>query len=403
MPSNSIDSAEFTEVDWEAESSGRFRPRLRTVGFVLALLVLAGMLMYDYTAKPDELIWFMNWDVTRMDWLSMVSAVLFARYAVVPLLTNRERSAKYVKAFLTRPAGALSSLVILFFVFFGLVGPEFVDFSFPRLSDRLQPPVYSSVYVGDMSTHECVGKMAGEFCQGTWKYPLGTNSVGEDLLEPLFYGNRTALKLGLSVAAIMAVIATAVGTTAGYFGGRVDDVLMRYVEIQQTVPAIVVYLIVATVFLGNISGLPDGGLFTLALVFGLLDWGGIARIVRSEVLARRTKGYVRAAKAAGASDLHVIRRHIVPNSTATLVTSVTRRIPLLILAQVALAFLELNRVDERSIGGMLRSGLSGQYMVWHRKWWVTTFGVVFLVLVVVSFNVFGDTARDVLDPQEGVE
>jgi peptide/nickel transport system permease protein len=402
MSSGGIDSAKFTRVDWSEESGGRFRPRLRTVGFVLSLAVLAVLLAYDVVVGPDELFGFMYWDVTRMDWLVLVSAVLFVRYAVVPLVTNLDRSSKYVREFLTRPAGALSGAFILFFTFLGLLGPEFIDFTYPKLTHRLQPPVYTTVNTEGI-VHECVGKTTGNLCHGTWRYPLGTNIIGENVLEPLFYGNRTALKLGLSVAVIMGVIATAVGTAAGYFGGRVDDVLMRYVEVQQTVPAIVVYLVIATMFLGNLSGVPDGGLFAMALVFGLLDWGGIARIVRSEVLTRRSKGYVRAAKAAGASDLHVIRRHIVPNSTATLVTSITRRIPLLILAQVALAYLELNRVDERSIGGMLRNGLTGQHMVWHQKWWVTTFGVLFLVVTVVSFNVFGDTARDVLDPQEGVE
>lgn len=87
---------------------------------------------------------------------------------------------------------------------------------------------------------------------------------------------------------------------------------------------------------------------------------------------------------------------------ATVVTALTRRIPLLILAQVALAFLELNRVDSKSLGRTLREGLGGRHMAWHEKWWVTTSVVLFLVVTVIAFNVFGDTIRDVLDAREDV-
>ncbi|AHG03093.1 peptide ABC transporter permease [Halobacterium sp. DL1] len=228
-------------------------------------------------------------------------------------------------------------------------------------------------------------------CHGSWQYPLGTTSVGEDMVNVIMYGAHIALKLSIAAAMIMVVVATAVGTTAGYFGGWVDDVLMRYVDVQQTIPAIVVYIIVATMYLGK-------GLFTLALIFGLLNWGGIARLVRSETLERRESGYVRAARSAGASDLHVIRRHLVPNSTATVVTALTRQIPLLILVQVLLAYLQLNTVRLRSLGGILRRSLPPFGM----GWWVAAGVTAFLVLTVLSFNVFGDVVRDVLDPHEGV-
>ncbi|MEF8777090.1 MAG: ABC transporter permease [Haloarculaceae archaeon] len=404
MPSTDLDGARFTGIDWDDESRGIPRPRGRSVGLLVAMAVLAALVAYDLIVQPDELFAALNWDVSRMDWLTLTSLVLFGRYVAFPLLADRRRATRYVREFLTRPAGLLSLLVLVFLTVVALFGPEVLYRSYPRLSDRLNPPAFAGVYVEDVRiTYECVGEQVAGTCHGTWKYPLGTTRIGEDIMLLLARGVRVAMVLGISAAMIMGLVATAVGTTAGYLGGWVDDVLMSYVDVQQTVPAILVYIILATLFLGNLEGVTQGGLFAVAVVFGLFDWGGIARIVRSEVMARRSTGYVQAARAAGASDLHVIRRHIIPNSTGTIVTSLTRRIPLLILAQTALAYLAIHRAGSKSLGRILRIGLEPRHMSWHRKWWVTTFAVILLILVVLGFSVFGDEVRDVIDPQSEVE
>lgn len=403
MPSSDADSPEFTTINWSGEFGHWFRPEARTAGLVFALASLAGLFAYDFLVAPDELVAFMNWDVTQMDWLYLLSSILFVRYAVVPLVTNYQRSMRYARTILTRPAGVLSLAYILLFAVLGAIGPEqLFALEYPRLKYKLQPPVYTAAYISDISYYNCVGEVVNGYCYGTWKYPLGTTETGRNVLKHLVYGMQIGLKLGLSAAMIMAVIATAVGTTAGYYGGRIDDILMRFVDTVQVVPAIVVYMVVAIMYLGTIQGISDGGLFALALVWGLLAWGGMARLIRSEAIQHRTDGYVRAAKAAGASDIHIIRKHVIPNSTATIVTALTRQIPLLILAQVALAFLKLNSVGQRSLGRMIRIGLTGTYNVaWYEKWWVSSFAILFLILTVVAFSVFGDVVRDVLNPQEG--
>ncbi|WP_232687404.1 ABC transporter permease [Halobacterium zhouii] len=393
MPSTERTDALFTRVRWSEQTGSGLDARLRTVGFVVALTALAAAFAYDYVVEPASLIH--HWDVSRMDWLFFLACVLFARYGVVPLAADRERSSSNLRAFLSRPAGVLSLGYVLTFCLLGLLGPEVFGMATTNLYHDLQPPVFTSVNTWGVYGYECLGATSGDLCYGSWQYPLGTTQSGEGMAKMLMYGARIALKLSLAAAMIMVVAATAVGTTAGYFGGWIDDVLMRYVDVQQTIPAIVVYIILGTMFLGK-------GLFTLALVFGLLDWGGIARLVRSETLKRRSSGYVRAAQAAGASDLHVIRRHVIPNSTATVVTALTRQIPLLILAQIALAYLKLNTVALRSLGGVLRRGLTGRFMTWTQKWWVVVSVTVFLAVTVVAFNVFGDVARDVLDPSEEV-
>ena len=395
MPSTELESARFTSVDWATESGGWRSMRLRTVGLVAALLVVAALFTYDYLVAPRELFEFLDWDVTRIDWLFLVSTVLFARYAVVPLVANRDRAASYAAEFARRPAGVFSLGYILAFGVLGVVGPEVFGLARVDFGTKLQPPVFASFNSDSVYPYTCVGKSVGDVCHGSWQFPLGTTRVGEDMVKVIVYAVRIGLQLALSAAMIMVVVATAVGTAAGYFGGWVDDILMRYVDVQQTVPAIIVYIVLATLYLGQ-------GLFALALIFGLLDWGGIARLVRSEAMQRRNDGFVRAARSAGASDLHVVRKHVIPNSTATIVTALTRQIPLLILAQVALAYLKLNTVAYRSLGEVLYRGLSGNPVPWHQKWWVTVFVTLFLVLTVVAFNVFGDVVRDVLDPQEEV-
>jgi peptide/nickel transport system permease protein len=401
MPSNEPSAPEFTTISWDDVNQSERHLNAKTLGLLTALITLAVLFVYDYVVAPDELFWFLHWDVGRMDWLFLVSLVLFARYALVPLAVNQEHTRRILRQLRARPAGLLSLATIVLFGVLGLIGPEIIlNKSYPRLAHKLQPPVFTSVYVGDMYYYNCVGKLANNYCHGTWEYPLGTTQYGENILGLLLEGIHVGFKLGLSTAMIMAVIATAVGTTAGYFGGLVDDLLMRYVDFQQTIPAIVVYIVLATVFFGNIQGVSDGGLFSLALVFGLLDWGGMARLIRGGVLKRRSTPYVRAAEAAGASHLQIIRRHVIPNSTATIVTSLTRQIPLLILVQAALAYLELNRAGSDSLGRLLRIGLTGDVLSWADKWWVTSSAVILLIIVMIAFNVFGDTLRDILDTNE---
>jgi peptide/nickel transport system permease protein len=404
MPSTDADSARFTRADW-AQRTGRVpRPGARTVGLVVALVGLAALFAYDYLVGPDDLFVVIGWNLTRVDWLLLVAVVMLVRYGAVPALANRERTGRHLRALLARPGAAFAVLFIGTVTVTSIVGPDTLfALEYPRLRHRFQPPVFASAPADVVYNYECVGRVVDGRCHGSWKYPLGTTRIGENVLEQLAHGMRVALKLGVVVGTLMAVMATLVGTAAGYFGGRVDEVLMRYVDVQQTLPAIVVYLMVATLYFGNLEGVSDGGAFAFVLVFGLLDWGGMARLVRSDVLERRSAGYVRAARAAGASDLQVIRRHILPNSVPTVVTALTRRIPLVILAQVALAYLELNRVNSRSLGRLLRVGLDSSNVVWHQQWWVTTVGVLTLVLTVVSFNLLGDGLRDVLDPREEVE
>ncbi len=397
------DRALFATVDWEDRTRGWSIPRARTLVALGGGVGLGLTYLHDYLAEPDEPYPFslLGWDLARLDWLLLIAGLVIIRYGVVPAVANPELALDRLRALLGRPAGALSVASIAALAMLAVFGPEQFGLLYPRLEERLQPPVFASTPADLEYGYGCAGQLASERCHGSWKYPLGTNRIGEDVLVLVSKGLRVALKLGVTAGIIMSVLGVLVGSTAGYFGGRVDDLLMRYVDVQQTVPAVVVYIFLASLFLGEYEGIPEGGLFTVAVVFGLLDWGGIARLVRSEALTYRSAGYVNAARVAGASDLHVLRRHVIPNTTATALTAVTRRIPLIILAQVALAYLELSQVSN-SLGRMLLAGITGD-LSWQMKWWVSTSAVLTLVILVVSFNALGDVLRDVFDPQTEVK
>jgi peptide/nickel transport system permease protein len=400
----SLGSATFTDIDWEQEAGYRFDQGLPTIGLLVALVVVVVAFAYDYTVQPRYLVDALNWDLTRADWLFLVASVLFVRYGIVPLVLNRDRLRTQVRAFARHPAGVVSLVYILLFAVLGVMGPDlFFPKEYARLKYRFQPPVFAKFPMDSLAYYNCAGQVVNGYCHGSWEYPLGTTRIGQNVLKLILYGMRIALQIGFTAGMIMALVATGVGTIAGYYGGLVDDALMGYVNVQQTIPAIVVYIILSTMYLGTYEGVTDGRMVALILVFGLLNWGGTARLIRSGVLKRRETGYVRAAQSAGASNLRIMRRHIIPNSKATIVTSLSRQMPLLILVQVALAFLGINRVATQSLGRVLRMvHANPHHLNWPEQWWVSIFPMLFLLCTVVAFNVLGDVLRDVLDPQEEV-
>jgi peptide/nickel transport system permease protein len=391
MPSSRLDSASFTSIDWERQNDRR-RVAPRTVAFVLSSLALAAVFAYDYWLLDGPL--YGTYYPTRIDWLFAFALIVFARFLLVPVVADRGHTERYWRRIRGDPVAVAALAYLAVFFVTALVAPEFRGIGRVSLTRQLQPPALFSVPAD--AINDCVGAVRNGRCHGTWAHPLGTNGMGIDVLSMLVYGMREILMVALSAAVLMGVIATAVGAVAGYYGGRVDDVLMRYVDVQQTVPTVVVYVLVAALLLN------DKSIVVLALFFGLLDWGGIARLVRSNVIKQRSEGYVRAARSAGASDFHVIRKHLVPNASPAIATSLSRRVPMIILTQVGLAFLLLSNSNFRSIGELLRRGLAARYIdgPWLAKWWVTVSAVLVVALTVTATNVAGDAARDALDPRD---
>ena len=393
----SREDATLEPIDWAEVRADRptIPPGLWVLAPFLALVALFGS---HYALVPDgeplvnrAVFGFrVTLDPTAFDWLVAFSVLVFLSVVVLPLVRNRTL-ARAAWADLRSDRVALASFCYLVaFVLVGALGPALLGE--PRIQPALefQPPVYGTIE--STAVLECVGPTSadGSVCHGSWRYPLGTDNLGRSMLHRLVQGLQVSLLMALVASMLMVPLAVTVGTVAGYVGGTVDEVLMRYVDLQQSLPAILVYLV--AVYLLSRS------LFLVVLVFGLLSWGGIARVVRSEVRQRKRESYVRAARAAGASRLAVVRDHVVPNVSNTVVTAVTIQIPTLLLAEASLGYLGLGERYSKSLGQLIRLGTTD--FDFTQVPWIATEAAVALAVTAVAFNVFGDALRGALDPRE---
>ena len=393
------ESERFEDVDWDAidEGGGGLTRTRLAAGVAVGLYALA--LAYDVVAGDDPLVAFdvgvpwrtgdatVVWDATAVDWL-FVATLLALGLSLTPLARNRRLTAHYWRRFRRHTPAVLSLWYLLAILLLGTAGTAFLQQPTLDVAAAYQPPVFLSV---DASVPtECVGPVVDGRCRGTWEYPLGTTGNGRGLLTLAIYGMRVSMQVGLIATLISVSIATAVGTTAAYAGGWVDEALMRYVDVQQTFPTFFLFLFLAYLY--------GGSLFALIVIFGVTGWGGIARIVRSEALQRRQEGYVEAARISGASTLSVVRRHVVPNVSNSIVTAATLNIPFLVLSEAALSFIGLGDVTLPSWGQTIAAGRGDL----GTAWWVSTVPGLFLFATILAFNFLGDALRDALDPRQEV-
>jgi peptide/nickel transport system permease protein len=384
--------AQIEPIDWDELDAGALAVGRRTQVFLVALCFLGGLFIYDLVSGPRYDMTIGAWYTpTRLDWLFVLSLLGFVFYVLVPLAQDRQRTRRYLRQFRENKL-AVACLCYLV-VFFVLGTASLLVFGRPHIYYQYanQPPLFFTVKEGVIAQN-CVGTVTGTvrqgYCHGTLRFPFGTTRLGQSVLDLVIAGMGVSLQMALVASMFMVPLATTVGTLAGYLGGWVDELLMRYVDIQQTIPAFLVYILLSFVF--------GASLFLIILVFGLLSWGGIARLVRGEVVQRRSELYVTAAESAGASRLQIIRKHILPNVSNTVITATTRQIPLLILAEAAISFIEvLGDENVPSWGQMITIG----GISLDETWWLTTFPLVFLAITVFSFSVVGDALRDTLDPR----
>lgn len=394
--------------DAVGDDGRRVRLAPRTVGALACTLVIAAAFVYQETAVTEGIVPFWGWRPTPIDYLLYVSLVLTVCYLVVPLARRPAVTRRYWRRLRERPAAVASLAYLTVFALVATFGPGFVDRFDVGSSEGIrggtppgQPPVGFTIPMPSASdssrTLYCIGEVTGgtdEICHGTWRYPLGTTVAGGDLIDVLVEGARVALEVALVTAAIIVPIAVAVGTVAAYYGGWTDELLMRYVDVQLVIPALFVVIIAQETFAGR-------SLVVVVLAFGLFDWGGTARLVRSEALQRVGSGYVRAAEDAGSSGPHVIRRHLVPNVSSTVVTAVTNKMPTLVVVEAGIAYLGFSSPLSQSWGTTLAMGLGGLHGT-TTYWWTALSAGLLLVTTVGALHVLGDALRDVFDPRSEV-
>jgi peptide/nickel transport system permease protein len=226
--------------------------------------------------------------------------------------------------------------------------------------------------------------------QGSPAHPLGTDSKGRDMLAMLISGARISLLVGLIATGIAIFIGTFIGVLSAYLGGWVDNVLMRFTDIMMTFPFFL--LLVLIVFLFGPS------LVIIVVVIGLTGWTGAARLIRSEALSLRTRDFITASRALGASDTRVMFNHLIPNVISLIIVMSTLSIPGVIMAEASLSFIGMGDPMSTSWGTILNAG---QHTL-DTSWWVAVEPGIMLFFTVLSFNFFGDGLRDAFDPKASV-
>jgi oligopeptide transport system permease protein len=217
---------------------------------------------------------------------------------------------------------------------------------------------------------------------------LGNDEVGRDFLSRLIYGARTSLTVGLAVQLIAFGIGVPIGAYAGYRGGAVDFVVMRVVDIMTAFPGLLFAIFLITLW--------GGGLEKVILVLGLTSWIGALRLTRAQFLSLREKEFVGAARAIGATERHIIFRHILPNALTPLLVAVSFGIPAAIFAEASLSFLGIGVNDPLPSWGKM-VGVSGAYI--RVYWHVGLFPTILIALTMLGFSFVGDGLRDALDPK----
>lgn len=261
---------------------------------------------------------------------------------------------------------AIASLIILIIIIFMTIfGPYMV----PYLQESIDQ---ASINVKPNLTHL-----------------FGTDQLGRDLFARSWYGGRVSIIIGVVGTLIEVTIGVIYGGISGYFGGFVDDIMMRIVEILISIPYLIIVILISLI-LGN------GGIFSLIIAMTITGWCGMARLIRGQILQIREQEYVLAAQALGADTSRIIAKHLIPNTIGVMIVAITLDVPSFIFGEAFLSFIGLGVQSPNTSWGALAAGAQQNLMFYPYQLFVPS---LLISLTMLSFNLLGDGLRDALDPR----
>ena len=227
------------------------------------------------------------------------------------------------------------------------------------------------------------------FASPSWIHPLGTDDLGRDIMTRIMYGGRISLEIGLVSVMINLVLGVFYGGISGYFGGSVDNIMMRIIDIIYSVPDLL-YVILLMVVLGQ------GGLFNIMIVLGIVNWMAMARIVRGQILALREQEYVLAARTLGANTQRLLLKHLIPNTIGPIIVTVALQIPAAIFMEAFLSFIGIGIMPPLASWGSMAS--AGRLSIpSHPN--ALLLPSLAIAITMLAFNFVGDGLRDAFDPK----
>jgi len=231
-------------------------------------------------------------------------------------------------------------------------------------------------------------------------HPMGTDTLGRDMLTRLLYGGRVSLSIGLAATTLGITIGTVIGALSGYYGGWLDDTLMRLTDLFISLPRLFMLIIMSLLLRSlNVPLLKaNGNVGGIVLILGVLSWTGVARLVRGQFLGLKEKEFVEAARTLGIGNLRIVFRHILPNTATPIIVAATLLVARTIISESGLSFLGFGvQPPTPTWGNMLNAA---QDEMRKGNWWMAVFPGLMIFLTVISINYIGDGLRDALDPHK---
>lgn len=252
------------------------------------------------------------------------------------------------------------------------------------------------IFVPILSSHQIRGvDLANTGTGPSWLHPLGTDSQGRDVFFRLFQGGRVSLIVGLSAAFTSVFLGTIIGGVSGFYGGKLDTLIQRFVEIMQSLPFLPVMISIGALMMWAPA---EQKIFTTAIIIGSLSWMGLARLVRGQILSLKEQEFMQATEALGIKDHAKIFKHLVPNVTSVIIVNGTLAMAGAVLAEAAMSFLGLGVVPPLPTWGNMMQ-LASQSNIFRNMPWVWLPPGILCFLTVISINLLGEGLRDAFDPK----